>query len=234
MKKMKAVTFSYDDALTQDKRLIEIFDKYGLKATFNLNSGFLGQPGHLIREDVTVSFVHPRACEIREIYKNHEIGAHGITHPNLCELSDDEIVREIEEDRLALSAIAGYEVVGMAYPGGWVDARVARVLRERTGIRYARTIRSTHSYEPQTDLICFDPTVYHHREFDLLEKMVDEFIALEATTPKILYIWGHGFELDIRNDWARFEAVCKKLSGREDIFYGTNREVLLHDGPWGE
>ena len=29
--KMKAVTFSYDDGVLQDKRLIEILDKYGLK-----------------------------------------------------------------------------------------------------------------------------------------------------------------------------------------------------------
>ena len=28
----KALTFSYDDGVVQDKRLIEIFDKYGLKA----------------------------------------------------------------------------------------------------------------------------------------------------------------------------------------------------------
>ena len=35
---MKAVTFSYDDGITQDQRLIEIFDKYGLKSTFNINS----------------------------------------------------------------------------------------------------------------------------------------------------------------------------------------------------
>ena len=33
--KMKALTFSYDDGVTQDARLIEIFNKYGLKATFN-------------------------------------------------------------------------------------------------------------------------------------------------------------------------------------------------------
>ena len=41
----KAITFSYDDGVTQDKRLIEIFNKYGLKATFNLNSELLGMPG---------------------------------------------------------------------------------------------------------------------------------------------------------------------------------------------
>ena len=33
----KALTFSYDDGVTQDIRLIEIFNKYNLKATFNLN-----------------------------------------------------------------------------------------------------------------------------------------------------------------------------------------------------
>ena len=36
--KMKAITFSYDDGVTQDKRLVDIFNKYGLKATFNINS----------------------------------------------------------------------------------------------------------------------------------------------------------------------------------------------------
>ena len=36
--KKKALTFSYDDGVTQDIRLIEIFNKYNLKATFNLNS----------------------------------------------------------------------------------------------------------------------------------------------------------------------------------------------------
>ena len=40
--KFKAVTFSYDDGVTQDRRLIECFNKYGLRGTFNINSGLLG------------------------------------------------------------------------------------------------------------------------------------------------------------------------------------------------
>ena len=39
--KNKAITFSYDDGVTQDRRLIEILNRYGLKATFNINSGLL-------------------------------------------------------------------------------------------------------------------------------------------------------------------------------------------------
>ena len=35
--KNKAITFSFDDGVTQDKRLVEMLDKYGLKATFNIN-----------------------------------------------------------------------------------------------------------------------------------------------------------------------------------------------------
>lgn len=37
--KTKAFTLSYDDCVVQDKRLIEIFNKYGLKSTFNICSG---------------------------------------------------------------------------------------------------------------------------------------------------------------------------------------------------
>ena len=52
--KNKALTFSFDDGVRQDKRLIEIFDKYGLKCTFNLNSGLLGKDIYLEREGVRV------------------------------------------------------------------------------------------------------------------------------------------------------------------------------------
>ena len=37
--KAKALTMSYDDGKVQDRRLIDIFNKYGIKGTFNLNYG---------------------------------------------------------------------------------------------------------------------------------------------------------------------------------------------------
>lgn len=37
--KQKAVTFSYDDGVCQDRRLVDMFNYYHVKATFNLNSG---------------------------------------------------------------------------------------------------------------------------------------------------------------------------------------------------
>ena len=37
--KRKAFTVSYDDGWPQDRRLIGLMNKYGIKGTFNLNSG---------------------------------------------------------------------------------------------------------------------------------------------------------------------------------------------------
>ena len=227
--KMKAVTFSYDDGVTQDQRLIQMLNKYGLKCTFNLNSGLLGKPGSLVREDVTVAHVKPRPCEVRGIYEGHEIAVHTLTHPALSHLSDEDVVREVEEDRIALSELAGYEVVGMAYPGGThvMNEHVADLIRTRTGVKYARTTTSTHKFDLQQNLHIFNPTVYHHVEWDKLFELGETFISLQTDVPQIYYIWGHAYEFDIHGDWERFEEFCRLISGHNDIFYGTNREVLL-------
>ena len=226
--KMKALTFSYDDGVTQDKRLIEIFNRYGLKCTFNLNSGLLGTANSLIREGVTVAHCKPGADEIRGIYQGHEIAAHTLTHPLLTKLSEEEIIDQVENDRLRLSELAGYEVVGFAYPCGGAnyDSRVSGIIREKTGIKYCRTIVSSHSFDLQENLFEFKPTVSHHSEFGEMLELGRRFVELKTDTPKLFYIWGHSYEFDIFNRWGEFEEFCRLISGREDIFYGTNREVF--------
>ena len=62
--KNKAVTFSFDDGVTQDKRLVEILNKYNLKATFNLNSALLGLKGELVCHGVKVSHSINNASDI--------------------------------------------------------------------------------------------------------------------------------------------------------------------------
>lgn len=228
--KQKAVTFSYDDGVLQDLRLVELLDRYGLKATFNLNSQLLGQENYLIREDVKVNHTKVQPSQVKTVYQNHEVAVHTLTHPNLTTLEEDEIIRQVEEDRSNLTALVGYEVDGMAYPCGGVnhDARVADVLRRKTGVRYSRTITSSYSFAPQTDLLQFNPTVYH-REWEEMFRLGEEFLALQPDTPQIFYIWGHSYEFDIDDSWSRFEDFCRLISGKEDIFYGTNREILLSD-----
>ncbi|MHC1694932.1 MAG: polysaccharide deacetylase family protein [Eubacteriales bacterium] len=226
--KNKAVTFSYDDGVTQDIRLVELFNKYGLKSTFNINSQLLGMDGALQLGEVKVSHVKVKAEDVRKIYAGHEIAVHTLTHPNLTTLEDGEIIRQVEQDRLALSELAGYEVVGMAYPCGGVNNNdhVAKVIKENTGVRYSRTIDNAESFDPQDYLHRLKPSVYH-MEFDKLFELGERFLFLEADKPQIYYIWGHSYELDLSDGWDRFEKFCAMISGKNDIFYGTNAQVLL-------
>lgn len=41
--KRKALTLSYDDGVIQDRHLVDLMRRYGVKGTFNLNSGLLGR-----------------------------------------------------------------------------------------------------------------------------------------------------------------------------------------------
>ena len=226
---MKAVTFSFDDGVTQDIRLIEILNKYGLKCTFNLNSGFLGLDGTLDRNGRTVRHDKISADRIKDVYKGHEVAVHTCTHPNLTELDKNEIISQVENDRTRLSEICGYEVVSMAYPCGGVnnDDRVAEIIRENTGVRFARGLESTYKFDLQENLLRFKPTVYYIE--DCLDEVVDRFLSLEASEPQLLYIWGHSYEMDAEYiTWEKMEKVCKRLSGKSDIFYGTNKDVLLY------
>lgn len=227
--KKKFLTFSYDDGVTQDKRLVKIFNRYGLKATFNINSELLGKPGYLRRENMWIGHNKIEPEEAAEIYKGHEVACHTLTHPHLPELDDAEVVRQVEEDRKNLEKLTGQTIVGLAYPGGGPthDQRVVDLIRNQTKIRYCRTTVSNYSFDVQTDLLEFKPTVYH-REFDKMMELGEKFLAMEEPeTPQIYYVWGHSYEFDYYDTWDEFEKFCKMMSGRDDIFYGTNREVLL-------
>lgn len=226
---LKAVTFSYDDGVTQDIRLIELLNKYNLRCTFNLNSELLGTKGILMREGQRISHYKIHPDDVRYVYDGHEIAVHTLTHPRLPSLPDDEVIRQVEQDRLNLSELAGYEVIGMAYPCGDVnnDDRVAEIIRDHTGVQYSRTITSAYTFGPQENLLRFNPTVYH-MEWDKMLELGRTFVELKPDTPQVFYIWGHSYEMDFAPDyWIQLEEFFQLVAGRPDIFYGTNKEVLL-------
>lgn len=226
--KQKAVTFSFDDGVTQDERAIDILNRYDLKATFNINSSLLGLPGTLERNGTPVSHNKVNVSDLSRVYEGHELAVHTLTHPNLTGLDEATILHQVESDRKQIEALTGQRVVGMAYPCGGVnnDDRVADIIRRGTPIRYARTITSTHKFDRQENLLRFDPTVYYVE--DCVFDIVEEFLTLTPEKPQLLYIWGHTYELDYSSmSWERFETLCARLSGHDDIFYGTNAQVLL-------
>ena len=226
--KKKAVTFSFDDGVTQDERAIEILNRYGLRATFNINSSLLGLPGELRPQGVLVNHSKISPARAPRVYAEHEVAVHTLTHPNLTTLDKETVVYQVEEDRLALERLFGQKVVGMAYPCGGVnnDDRTAAIIREHTGVRYARTITSTHAFGLPQNLHRLAPSVYYIEKQTLFD-LAKDFLALSPDTPQMFYIWGHTYEMDAGFiTWEEFEEFCALISGREDIFYGTNTEVL--------
>lgn len=247
--KNKAITFSFDDAVSEDKKIIEILDKYNLKATFNINSGFLGvdgtgkylKKGKVDGEEVVEingdvyhyeeqPKIRIKPCEVKEVYKNHEVGAHTIKHWPLTILDDDTVALQIEADREILSKLIGEEVVGMAYPCGGVncDDRVAKVVKERTGVEYARCFVISYSFDFPKDLYQLESTV-RFIETDKMFELANEFLEKSFDYPAVFSIWGHGYEMqDDTHNFDDFERFCKLISNKENIFYGTNREVYLN------
>ncbi len=219
----KAITFSYDDGVEQDVHLLEILNHYGLKATFNLNTGLDYDHGTWrYQEQLDVHRLN--FPESATLYHGHEIAVHGRKHLCLDNLTEEELHRELAEDVAEITRIFGEKPVGMAYAYGVCnDAAVEKL--QSLGIRYARTVRSTYDFAEQSDLMRFAPTC-HHDDAQLFA-LAERFLSDTSDTPQIFYIWGHSYEFEGKQNWERFERFCAMVSGRDDIFYGTNREVLL-------
>lgn len=226
MQGRKIFTMSYDDGVIWDEPFLEILNKYGIKATFNLNSGLLGDRVDLTQMGITFNHDKVEPHAVKALYAGHEVATHSVTHPALTVLSEEGIVREVDDDRKALSALVGYPVCGHAYPGGPYDERVAKVLNERCGIRYARTIDSHRTFAIPENPMTWHPTCHH---FDAaLFELAEKFLAAKPGENEdlLFYVWGHSYEFNIQDNWDHIERFCQMISGHDDVIYATNREAL--------
>ena len=206
--KRKALTFSYDDGVIYDKQLIAIFDKYGMKGTFNLNSGMMGK-GRRLPEN-----------EIKEVYKNHEIACHGLNHETMPKLSHLSAVEEILEDRKNLERISGKIVRGMAYAYGARSEETQKIISE-LGIIYARRAGNLGGFGIPDSFMEWHTTCHHNH--DLLAKG-NTFLGLKNKLA-LMYVWGHSYEFNDQNNWGLIEEFCAKMANKEDIWYATNIEI---------
>ena len=216
--KSKAVTMSFDDGHVQDIRLVEMFNRYGIKGTFHLNSGLFG-----VKSTATG---RQRLSEdrIRELYVGHEVSCHSTVHTTLTQLPSTEIIKDVLADRKILEGLCGYPVRGMSYPNGAYDRRVIEALRS-CGIEYCRTVKSHGECFLPDDFLEWHPS-YHYSE--ALEP--SKRFAVNHRTGRLMYIWGHGFEMDDNSGhWEMMEEICETLaSDSKNTWFATNIEILDH------
>ena len=225
--KTKCLTFSYDDGVRQDIRLSQLFKKYSLKATFNINSGSLGSVGHITHYGFDVCFDKMKPEELRELYRREdgfEVAVHGKYHRNFPELDKNALDEEIGEDKRTLEELTGQNIVCAAYPCGVYDESMSQKLPQY-GIQACRTIKDTHSFALPENFLFWHPTCHDNDEqvFELAER----FLSDNSGELMLFYIWGHAFELDKddRDRWGNMEKLCKMLSGKSDVWYAVNGEI---------
>lgn len=215
--KKKALTFSYDDGQIYDRRLVEIFNRYGMKGTFHLNSGSLAPD----RE-------HPifvAADEVPELYAGHEVAVHGVQHRNLPTLTRNQVVNEVLEDRRALEKLTGGMVQGMSYAFGSYSEQIKEILKD-LGIKYSRTVNSTNGFFPPADFLAWHPTCHHNGG---LKELGESFLNVPGYIElPLMYVWGHSFEFGGNGDWNVIEEFAERMAGKEDIWYATNGEICTY------
>ncbi len=222
----KALTLSYDDAVEQDFRLIDIMRAHGLKGTFNINStqyipeGYVYPPEKKWGQRMTKE----RATALYS-QDGIEPALHAYTHPHLHTQPAPQVAYEIIKDRESLEEQFGGIVRGMAYPYGSYSDEVVRVLRD-CGVVYARTTRATRDFSLPTEWLTLHPTC-HHVDPNLpeLTKKFVESAPRGDQQPWMFYLWGHAYEFERDNNWHIIEEFAEQIGGKEDIWYATNMEI---------
>jgi hypothetical protein len=224
--KYKALILSFDDGMVADRRLVKLMNDYGLKGTFHLNSNRLDTKGYLTKG------------EIKNLFKGHEVSVHSANHPGLSDLSKNDIIYEVVEDRKELEKLSGKTVRGMAYPFGNYNDFVVDAI-SGIGIEYARTVADSYNFSIPKDFLRWEPSIHQFgkayfipndsandkKELAIFYKLVGDFLKSDALA--LFDVWGHSWENDgDGNRWVEMENFFKQVSKRNDIHYTTQIDLV--------
>jgi len=209
--KHKVLTMSYDDGKHADRKLVSVFNQYGIKGTFHINAGLFDDERRI------------KPNELRELYQGHEVSCHTYTHPTIARCPMEQVVRQVLDDRESLEKIMGYPIRGLSYPNGSYSKEIIEIL-PKLGIQYARVVGNTDGFAMPENYLAWKATCHHNHN---LMELGQQFIDLHKTQYLyMMYVWGHSYEFDDKNNWDLIEDFCKLVSGKEDIWYATNIQIV--------
>ena len=216
-----AVTTSWDDGRVYDRLIVEAFNEWGLKGTFNLNSGSLTKGAPLGLE----SGKRLAVSEVERLFKGHEVAIHTVSHPFLDRLDCSQIATQVLDDRKALEDLVQYPVRGMAYPYGTYNQQVIEVLRS-LGIVYSRTVENRDPCFPPVEPLAWPATMHQFNESPSPLPARWESFYERKQSGRVFFVWGHSYEFADRKDWDALPRLFKPLAGKPDVWYCTNIELF--------
>ena len=200
----KYFLLSFDDGTVYDKRFVQLLNQYGIKGTFNLNSGLEDFVWYY--EDKFPIRRHTLS-EVGDLYRGHEIASHSLHHHWLNTLTPPQLSREIGEDCDALKKMFGLQEIGFGVPFTACGAREIKILR-----KYVRYIRLSEF----SDTFALPKDPYHipihglYNDADIREKIT--LFAGSALENALFVMAGHSYELEVLDHWEYMERLLQFIS----------------------
>lgn len=215
--KSKVFQVTYDDGVLQDVRFVELLNKYGIKGTFNLNSGLMEQ-----------EFEWMHACGmcvkrlskhvVKQLYQGHEVASHTLTHPYMYNLSPEAVWYEVAEDKAALQRLFDEEIPGFAVPFDYYSDLIEGCV-QNSGFEYARISEESYSYKPENDYYRWRAGIFHLSPE--LETFVEGFLQTKEELA-VCQIVGHTYDLDAEQIWDKMERIFQKVSQHPEVYFMTH------------
>ena len=204
---MKSFVFAIDDGTIFDKKTVAIFNKYGIKATFNLNSGL--QDFVWYKDWLEVRRL--RLEENKGIYDGHEVASHSLTHPFLTSLSDEDVFREVGEDIDNLKNIFHREIESFSFPFDGFDERTIGIIKN-LGITHIILPAIDDSFRFPIDTCHIKVTSWNID--DALAKVQRFF---EDDRAELFVYLSHSYDYEFDGSYDKLEELCRIVRERKDI-----------------
>ena len=197
----KYFILSFDDGTVYDRRFVALLNKYGIKATFNLNSGLEDFVWYY--ED---KYPIRRQClkETVQQYQGHEIASHTLHHHWLNSLTPPQLAREVGEDCENLKKIFGLSEIGFGVPFTACGEREVAIIKKY--VRYIRLSEFSDSFALPSDPYHI-PIHALYNQPDIRQRIA---AFAESDLPVSLFVMaGHSYELEVLDHWGYMEELLQ-------------------------
>lgn len=215
---MKYFVFSLDDGTIYDKDVTALFNRYHIRGTFNLNSGLDNYTWYY--ED-RIPITRLVLQDNIHLYDGHEVASHTLTHPYLDSCSDEEVIRQVNEDKSNLERIFNRTIRSFATPFETSGEREVELIRNNTDIRNIRLSILDESFLFPSDTYHFKITTY---DIDRALYLIDRFI--EDDKAELFIYAGHSYDFYVNNSFSKLEELLKIITSCHDIKVITMEELM--------
>jgi peptidoglycan/xylan/chitin deacetylase (PgdA/CDA1 family) len=240
----RVVTTSWDDGDPSDLKVAEMLAARQVPGTF-----YIPVKGHVMGNHRASRM---SLKELRELSsQGFEIGAHGVSHPNLPECSSNQLLVEVDGGKKRLEDDLGQRIAMFAYPRGRHSNKVIASLKQASfaGARTTAMLARELNFDPfrmPTSVHVFPHSRFEYfrnlaRAWDLRRawayathlRCADNWVDLAKIlfdsvlkSGGLWHLYGHAWEIEELGLWNGLKEVLDYVSHRPGVLYLPNGAVV--------